>query len=601
MLFLENVSLFVGNKLLFDEVNLNINPGDRIGVVGRNGTGKSHLMQLLARTIGPDSGTVRQSHNVTALLVKQELPNNDQSPLEYLRENDPDIARLDNEISTTDDADFGEVYSQLAELEEERYEKRAPQVLMGLGLSLAELNQPMRNLSGGLRMRVGMAMALIQQPDVLLLDEPTNHLDLESTQWLIEYLKNYPSTSAIVMVTHDITLLKEVCTTTANLRGGVLTQFEGSYDDYRQYIETEERKDAQRNGDLGKKIAQHKQIYYKFRDLPESRAAQAVAQLKKAKKLEEQLVELVIEEPVVPLSFSEHVALQDPVIKLDNVSIGYNNKPILSGLNLSIPYGAKIGLLGRNGQGKSTLIKLLANKLDPMEGDVERRARLNIGYFSQDLTDELDSSLTVYEQFMNRTGLTNDAEIRSKLSRYGFPYEKTSTLIGHLSGGEKSRLLFCLICSQSPNLIILDEPTNHLDVETRESLANAMKEYQGSIILVSHDSDLHAQTMQQFWLVDHGSAQIYRRGLAHYQRQLSQLNPITSQDNRKVAASSVPKATSHTPTVSTGAGKAKKVSRADTASKKTATDPNRLFQPEKSTVEIQKTQTSSKKAGSLRK
>ena len=529
MLELTDVSLFVGKKLVLDGVNLIINPGDRIGIVGRNGVGKSQLMQVLEGVISPDAGVRKQDKRATVLLVKQELPDDAKNPIDYLRENDPDIQELEEQLDASDSDYVGEVTDRLAELDEERYETLAPKILMGLGLTPEQLKQPMRNLSGGLRMRIGFAMALVRTPDVLLLDEPTNHLDLESTQWLIEFLKQYSPNCAFVIVTHDIRLLMEVSTSTVHLRGGVLTQFAGNYELYRQQLETRKLKDIQSNDDLAKRIARQKEIYYRFRDLPESRAAQAVAQLKKAEKLEDQIVEIIQEEPVVELDFPEPVAMKDPILRLVNVCVGYSARPVLSDLNLSVQSGSKIGLLGRNGEGKSTLVKLLAGELEPMTGVVERGARLNVGYFSQELTDVLDAKLTVYEQVTKRTNLKADGDVRAFLGRYGFSHDKAGIRVENLSGGEKSRLLFALICAASPNLIILDEPTNHLDVETRAELIKAITQFKGCIILVSHDWDLHEKTMQQFWLAKEGKVQVYEKGLSHYQRQLIQFIETTLQ------------------------------------------------------------------------
>ena len=546
MLELTDVSLFVGNKLVLDGVNVSINPGDRIGIVGRNGVGKSQLMQVLEGVISPDAGGRKQDKRATILLVKQELPDDAKTPIDYLRDNDPDIQKLEEQLDASDSDYVGEVTDRLAELDEERYETLAPKILMGLGLTQEQLKQPMRNLSGGFRMRIGLAMALVRTPDVLLLDEPTNHLDLESTQWLIEFLKQYSPNCAFVIVTHDIKLLMEVSTSTVHLRGGVLTQFAGNYELYRQQLETRKLKDIQSNDDLAKRIARQKEIYYRFRDLPESRAAQAVAQLKKAEKLEDQIVEIIQEESVVELNFPEPVAMKDPILRLNQVCVGYSGHSVLSDLNLSVQSGLKIGLLGRNGEGKSTLVKLLAGKLEPMAGVVERNARLNVGYFSQELTDELDAKLTVYEQVTRRTNFKVDGEVRAFLGRYGFSHDKAGIRVENLSGGEKSRLLFALICAATPNLIILDEPTNHLDVETRAELVKAITQFKGSIILVSHDWDLHEKTMQQFWLAREGTVQVYEKGLGHYQRQLTQfiettLHGKTSKSQVTVSHSSLKK------------------------------------------------------------
>lgn len=519
MLSLENVSLFVNGKLLLKDANLKINRGDRKGIVGRNGSGKTHLLELLAGNISSDGGKRKLNDGVTVLLVKQELPDDDLSPLEYLRGNDPDIKTIEGSLENAHENQLGELYTKLNEFEE-RYEILAPKVLMGLGLKEKELTQPMRNLSGGLRMRIGLSMALVRSPDILLLDEPTNHLDLESTQWLIEFLKNYPKNSAFIIVTHDIQLLTAVTNATTHLRGGILTEYGGDYNVYRQELKLKEEKDKQKNENLDKEIKQKMEIYYRFRDLPEARAAQAKDMQRKAELLKKEKVEIIVEEPVISFTFPEPMIIPDPVIELKNVAIGYDKQPVLNNLNLSIQFGAKIGLLGRNGEGKTSLIKLLAGKLSPLEGRMDTGPRLKIGYFSQDLTDELNVSLTVFQQFQATTGITHNEQTRFQLSRFGFSWDKINTLVENLSGGEKTRLLFALICAREPNLIILDEPTNHLDVETREVLVNAIAEFKGSVILVSHDWDLHEKTMQKFWLAHKGNVQPYTKGLEHYQKML---------------------------------------------------------------------------------
>lgn len=583
MLQLENVSLFVGSTLLLDDANFSINPGDRVGIVGRNGSGKTHLMKLLAGEITPDSGSRKLVNDqFSVCLVKQELPDDDQSPLDYLRAHDPDIQALEDKIDESDANHLAEIYERIAELDEDRYEVLAPKVLMGLGLTHEELRQPMRNLSGGLRMRISLSLALIRTPSILLLDEPTNHLDLESTVWLIEYLKNYPISAAFVIVTHDEKLIDEVTNTTMHLRAGVLTKFGGRYRDFREDLRIREEKDIQRNNDLDKQINQKMKIYYQFRDLPESRAAQAVSQKKRADKLKGQKVDIIVDEPVPTFELPEPSELINPVVELTQVVIGYDQKPVLKNLDLSISYGARIGLLGRNGEGKSSLIKALAGKLDPMSGQLYTRQGLKVGYFSQNLEDELDPSLTVLQQFkttpMGRGSVEN---CRSSLSPFGLgSQKKLSTLVGDLSGGEKSKLLFALICANSPNLLILDEPTNHLDLETREALVKAIANFKGAIILVSHDWDFHEKTMNEFWLAEGGTVKPYQKGLAHYHRGLVKLydnpassaskaakEPAVSKDNARhnmglfdgkiPAQPKAKKQTHHSPAVSKRAGRRK--------------------------------------------
>ena len=595
MLFLKDISLHVSGKLLFNDANLRINPGTRMGVVGRNGTGKTHLMELLAGNIGPDAGKREVNSGVTVLLVKQDLPEDNQSPLEYVRNNDPDIQEAEEALEVATNSTLADASNRLTELDEERYEKLAPKVLMGLGLTKAELDQPMRNLSGGMRMRIGLAMALIRTPDVLLLDEPTNHLDLEASQWLISYLKNYPLQCALVVVSHDLAVLKQVTTSIAHLRGGVLTEFAGDYHLYREQLALREGRDIQRNKALESQIEQHTMIYHKFKALPESRAAQAVAQLKKAEQKKKEIVEIVTEEPVVQLSFGKPVITHDVAINIKQVTLGYADKNVLTNVNLSVQHGSKIGLLGRNGEGKSTLIKLLVEKLAPKRGQVDRGSNLKIGYFSQDLADELQPGLSVYKTFATKTGIDKESVVRSMLAKYGFSHDKIGTLVGNLSGGEKSRLLFCLICTNSPNLIIMDEPTNHLDVETREELAKAMNDFTGSVILVSHDADLHEETMQNFWLVKDGSVKVYDKSLKHYQAELLQ---ATNAAEKKPAAPTKKATNAPSPTFYKEAPKGKATSSSSSSAKKAdkpSVEKSKLA-PQRFYQEDQKNNAASKKS-----
>lgn len=523
LLSLHEVDLFIGGHLLLDGVSLTINSGDRVGVVGRNGCGKSHLMGLLAGDIPVDGGARHFEDYKTALLVKQDFPDEDQTPLDYVRSKDTELQELEAilEDETADPDTQGNAAQRLSELEDERYDTLAPRVLMGLGLTHEELTKPMRHLSGGMRMRINLAIALIRTPDLLLLDEPTNHLDFEASQWLIAYLKVYPARGAVVIVSHDLSVLRQVTTSTIHMRSGKLTQFAGDYRAYRAMLSAREASDERANVATQKQIDRHMDVYYRFRDLPESRAAQAVAQLRKAESKRGKIVEIVKEEDPVVIRFGDSLPVASPIIELKGVAIGYGSKkPILHDLNLSIQYGTKIGLLGQNGQGKSTLIRLLAGKLEPLSGDVARQPRLSTGYFSQDLMEELNGDLSVYEEFSHKSGLTVESVIRARLLDYGFPHDKLGTLVKELSGGEKSRLVFCLIFILSPSFIILDEPTNHLDVETREMLTAAIRAFEGTVVLVSHDADLHQETMQKFWLVKDGAVIEYEPGLVHYQTSL---------------------------------------------------------------------------------
>ncbi len=523
MLRLHGVSLFVGGKLLIADAEFQVVPEDRIAVVGRNGCGKSHLLKLLAGEIKPDIGERTIASNVSLALIDQALPDLNLSPIDYLKKNDPELQRLNAQYDNCDASGVEDLANQISELEDQRYTVMAPMVLLGLGLKKSELSTKMANISGGMRMRIGLAQALIRMPNILLLDEPTNHLDLESTFWLISFLNQYPKSSAIVVVTHDTRLLKEVTTSTAHLRAGTLTHFKGSFEQYRRMTAERESRDQDRNNELEKQIERHKEIYMRFRKLPAKRAAQAVAQLKKAEAKEQELVEIPVEEPIVEFVFNRLNSTESQLIRLTKCSIGYGTKSILTVPELVVTGQSKIGILGSNGQGKTTLIRSLLAKIPLISGNRDC-TRLNIGYFSQDLMEELSAGQTVVQQFISGTGISTEGQVRSHLAKYGFHHDKIETLVGDLSGGERSRLLFALICARNPNLIILDEPTNHLDIESRESLIQAINQYNGAVILISHDADLLEQTMNVFWLVNAGTVNVYRGNLRDYQALISRTN-----------------------------------------------------------------------------
>jgi ATP-binding cassette subfamily F protein 3 len=535
---LSDVDMFAGGKLLFRDISLSINRNDKIGIIGRNGSGKSHLLKVLGGVMNPDAGEREVKNNTKVLLINQELPEDDKTPIEYLREHDPDIVSLNEELDITDTQSdrFAQINDLLGDLEDERYEQKAPWILRGLGLKDVEINKPMRQLSGGLRMRVSIAAALIQMPDVLLLDEPTNHLDLESAQWLIEFLKNYPHT--VVIVSHDIKLLNTFAKTTYHLKKNALTQYSCNYDQFLLETKRQEEKDVQKNKDLEKQAKQAETIYYKFRGIA-SRAAQATQRLKKSEDLREQVIEIIPEEPIIPLCFTETTELRSPVVTLENVCVGYQDKIVLKDLNLSMNYGAKVGLLGRNGEGKSTLIKLITESLLPIKGAFNTCPKLKIGYFSQDLADQFDKTLTVYAQFSKATEILNDEKLRNLLGSYGFSRDKVEVKVGNLSGGELARLALAIICTRSPNLIILDEPTNHLDVETRAVLVDAIKEFKGSVLLVSHDWDLHEKSMKDFWVAEAGTVKPYDKGLQNYRKSIEVVSTTNSRGfSTKPAAAS---------------------------------------------------------------
>lgn len=505
----------VKGKLLLNDVSIRINEGDKIGIVGRNGCGKSTLLAILSGSTALMGGTIKKNKKAKIMLVKQELPTDERSVLDWLVSVDQDLIQLKKESEEASEEDFGDITSHIAEIEEERYEKLAPQVLLGLGLSTAECHSPMKNLSGGFCMRISLAAALIQQPDLLLLDEPTNHLDLESTLWLIEFLKTYPKAYAIV--SHGTDFLNQLTTKTWALQKGTLTSWGGNYDVFIRESEIKKEADLKNNIAIDKDIARAQRFIDVWGE-HQSTASLAQSREKLKIKLEKRRIEIVPEEKDIPISFPEAPLLHDPIIKMEGVSAGYAEKIILNDINFILSRNARIGLLGRNGQGKSTFAKLLADRLECKA--IIRRTGLRIGYFSQNQTDELNVNLSVFDQLKVSTRITEDDAVRSQLGRFGFDHKKWTCKVGKLSGGEKSRLFFAIIAAQNPHLIILDEPTNHLDINSRQALIKAINEFSGAVILVTHDWDLHHRTMRDYFLVRKGKVLPYTKGLDHYKRQL---------------------------------------------------------------------------------
>lgn len=512
-----NVSTYLGGKIIHSDICFNINAGDHIGIVGRNGSGKSTLLDIVSKKISPDSGEVVYHNRPRILLVKQDLPDSDISAIDFLKQEDSELQALYVKADNASPAALGDIYGEIGVLESERYDELAPKVLLGLGLSIAEQNAPMRNLSGGMRMRIGIASALIQAPDLLLLDEPTNHLDLESTLWLVEYLKSYEQ--AFLVVSHDTELLNAVTTKTFHIQSSKLTTYNCSYDTFRHEYAARKEYAVRMNEKITADQERNEKFIRRFISHP-TRAGSCHAKEKVVKKLEESRPEIIVEERDYPIEFPEPHLLEDPIIHMNHVDIGYGDRALLRDLELSIQLNSKIGLLGRNGQGKSTLAKLLVGRLEAMSGEYLSNSRMRIGYCSQDQVDEFDMSITVYEQLKNVSTDKSDAHLRSFLSKFGFDRKMIFAEVGTLSGGEKARLSFAMICAHNPHLIVMDEPTNHLDIEARDNLIKAINEFSGAVLLISHDWDLHQKTMQKFWLINNGQVKPYLKGIDVYKKKL---------------------------------------------------------------------------------
>ncbi len=515
MLSLQNISYSVAGRVLLDHVSLNIPAGWRVGLVGPNGAGKTTLFKIIAGDIAPDGGEIAFIKGASLGLVRQDLPDDETPIIDVVLAADTERARLLHEAETTEDLDrIGDIYDRLNEINAYEAPARAASILAGLGFSEAAQNDPISSFSGGWRARVALAAALFQQPNVLLLDEPTNHLDFESLVWLENFMMRYQQT--MVVISHDRDILNKTVDHIVHLENQKLTLYTGTYDQFeRRRAERLLNQQAMHEKQQAQKA--HMMAFVERFRAKASKARQAQSRLKAIERMD--IVDAVIADRVTAFTFPEPAEMKPPMIRLDHVEAGYiEGKPVLRKLDLSINPGDRIALLGANGNGKSTLVKIISGRLKPMAGDIFRSGQLKVGYFAQFQTDELDIDITPFETLQAAMKEPSEVKVRSMLSRFGFTKSKADTKVGGLSGGEKARLLFCLMSFDAPHIMLLDEPTNHLDIDAREALMQALNNYSGAIILVSHDTSLVERVADQLWLVADGKCTIFDDDLDAYRK-----------------------------------------------------------------------------------
>ncbi len=523
MLNISNLTYRVGARMLIDGANVAINPGHRVGLVGRNGTGKTTLLRLITGELSPGGGEIEIPRRWSIGITSQEAPHGPRSLIDTVLAFDKELVSLLAEAETaTDPERIAEVHVRLADKEAHTAQARAAVILAGLGFDEAAQQKPCDDFSGGWRMRVALAGLLFTQPDLLLLDEPTNHLDLEATIWLEDYLKNYPGT--ILLVSHDRDLLNRSVDEILHLENAKMTLYSGGYDKFeetrRMRLEQNEKQRAKQSA----KRADLEQFINRFR-AKASKAKQAQSRIKMLERM--QPIAEHSEEGSISLMFPAPDALSPPLISMDRAVIGYNGKAVLSNLSLRLDPDDRIALLGANGNGKSTFVKLLAGRLEAMAGDVSKSGKLRVGYFAQHQTDELDMSATPVLEMQRRRPQDSETAIRSHLGRFGFGQEKALTKISSLSGGEKARLLFALMTVAKPHILLLDEPTNHLDMDSRQALAEAINAFEGAVVLISHDPYIIELTVDRFLLVEKGRVAPYDGDMDDYRDHL--LNSAANQ------------------------------------------------------------------------
>jgi len=516
MLKINDISYSIAGRQLLANASATIPSGHKVGIVGRNGTGKTTLFKLITNELGLDDGNIEIPKKMRIGGIAQEAPASDDTLLETVLSADTERTELLKEAETASDPNrIADIHGRLSDIDAYSAEARAASILSGLGFSSAAQARPCHEFSGGWRMRVALAGVLFAQPDILMLDEPTNYLDLEGTIWLETYLKKYPH--SILIISHDRQLLNTSVNAILHLTDKQLTLYQGNYD---TFDSVRRAKLAEQDSMARKQQAtrEHLQSFVDRFRAKASKAKQAQSRIKMLEKMEP--IAAGVENAVAAFDFPTPEELSPPILRLEDTSVGYDEKPILKDLNLRIDQSDRIALLGANGQGKSTLSKLLADRLIPMNGNLVRSSKLKIGYFAQHQVDELHLDETPLQHITREFPGETPSKLRSRLARGGIGPEQALTEVGRLSGGQKARLSLLLATVEAPHLLILDEPTNHLDIESRESLVFALAAYEGAVILVSHDPHLVNAVADTLWLVKDGQVNVYYEDLNAYKKLL---------------------------------------------------------------------------------
>jgi ATP-binding cassette subfamily F protein 3 len=533
MLRISDIVYSVEGRPLFEGASATIPTGHKVGLVGANGAGKTTLFRLIRGELALEGGEIAMPQRARIGGVAQEVPSSAVSLLDTVLAADEERASLMAEAEVaTDPHRIADIQHRLADIDAWSAEARASSILKGLGFDLEDQRRPCSDFSGGWRMRVALAGVLFAQPDLLLLDEPTNYLDLEGALWLESYLAKYPHT--VIIISHDRGLLNRAVGSILHLENRKLTYWSGPYD---QFARQRAALRATQAAEAKKQEARRAHLQ-SFVDRFKAKASKAVQAQSRVKMLEKMSPILAPEEAKkVVFTFPEPEQLSPPIINMEGASVGYGGPPVLRRLDLRVDQDDRIALLGKNGEGKSTLSKLLAGKLAPAGGQIVRSSKLRIGYFAQHQVDELHIDETPLQHILRIRPNEGQPKLRARLAGFGLGADQADTVVARLSGGQKARLSLLLATLDAPHLLILDEPTNHLDIESREALVEALTEYSGAVILVSHDMHLLGLVADRLWLVKGGAVTPYQGDLEGYRRELlAGDEPVKAADRPKEKA-----------------------------------------------------------------
>ena len=530
MINIKNVTFRLGERILLDQATVQISDGWKVGIVGPNGCGKSILFKIFKQEVETQDGSIDFSTEQKFVFVEQEFHEEDLSKniLDYVLSQDKERSSLLTQLETAPNEELDFIHERLRLIGADTAPYRAAEILSGLGFSQDDLPRTVKEFSGGWQMRLALAAALFRPSDVMLLDEPTNHLDLEASLWLEQHLQRYKGT--LLIISHDKNLLNNLCNHIVHFDHEKLVLYSGNYDTFRRTRSLQQEVLAKQAAKIAEK-RRHLQSYVDRFRYKASKAKQAQSRMKMIEKLED--IALLEDDAQSVFKFPQPQALASPFLSIEDGVAGYGDKVVLKRLNLQISQDDKIALLGANGNGKSTLAKVISGRLELLNGQRKASQKLKIGYFAQHQTEELPMNLTAYEYMSSFMPSKTETEIRSHLAGFGLDKEKALTQISRLSGGEKARLLFAAMTYDAPQLLILDEPTNHLDIQGREALVKALNEYDGAVILITHDLYFLELTADNLWLVEKQTCKPYSGDLEDYRQYL-----LSIKEKEKSVASS---------------------------------------------------------------